>query len=93
MGWGGVGLTKGDEGKVGGGVDSSGGGRVWKGLLGLRWGERWKIEGVKVEVKVKVKVKVKAKVKVKVKLKVKLKLKLKRRGIDRRATNRHEKEM
>ncbi len=42
---GGKGLTKGDEGKVGGGVDSSGGGRVWKGLLGLRWRERWKIEG------------------------------------------------
>lgn len=42
---GGVGLTKGGEGKVGGGGDSSGGGKVWKGLLGLRWGGRWKMEG------------------------------------------------
>ncbi len=46
---GGEGLIKVDEGKVGGGVDSSGGGKVWKGLLGLRWRERWKIEDGKCE--------------------------------------------
>ena len=51
-------MTQRDEGKVGGGVDSS-----WR---------RKGVEGI-------------------TRVKLKLKLKLKRRGIDRRATNRHEK--